>query len=476
MSATDKLLDELGVVRRLPVRSAAAEPLMLNPKAPMESARLFLTAHFTKDGERTLHHQNDTFYGYNGTHYPELDSADVRSRTYAFFDSAFRATGKGKRAPFNPNRTSVGDALDALKAVANLPSSVQAPTWLGGQAGPPAHEVIACTNGLLHLNTRKLLPPTPKFFTQNALPFPFDSTAPEPTEFLKFLDSIWPGDHEAIDTLQEMTGYFLTADTRHQKAFLIIGPKRSGKGTLARILTQLLGPANTVGPTLGGLATNFGLSPLIGKRLAIISDARLGGRSDPQALAERLLAITGEDALTIDRKFQSAWTGRLQTRFLILSNELPNLSDASGALASRFVVLTLTKSFYGAEDLGLTDRLTTELPGILNWAIDGWVRLNERGYFRQPMSSAESIQELEDLGSPIGAFLRDTCDIAPGHTVVVDYIYDRWLRWCREQGRDRPGTKAMFGRNLHAKLPTIKKAQPRDGDERVPTYLGLSLK
>src|SRR3984893_1143102 len=117
--------------------------------------------------------------------------------------------------------------------------------------------------------------------------------------------------------------------------FLIVGPKRSGKGTIARVLTSIVGLDSSVAPTLAGLGMNFGLAPLIGKRVAIISDARLGGRADQHVIAERLLSITGEDAITIDRKYRDAWTGRLQTRFLILSNELLRLADASGTLASR---------------------------------------------------------------------------------------------------------------------------------------------
>ena len=54
---------------------------------------------------------------------------------------------------------------------------------------------------------------------------------------------------------------------------------------------------------------------------------------------ERLLSISGEDTLTIDRKYRDPWTGRLPTRFMILTNELPRFTDSSGALASRFVDL-----------------------------------------------------------------------------------------------------------------------------------------
>src|SRR5258707_5803720 len=119
--------------------------------------------------------------------------------------------------------------------------------------------------------------------------------------------------------------------------FLMVGPKRSGKGTIARVLTSIAGLDSSVAPTLAGLGMNFGVAPLIGKRVAIISDARLGGRADQHAIAERILSITGEDAITVDRKFMPAWTGRMATRFVVLSNELPRLSDASGALAARLI-------------------------------------------------------------------------------------------------------------------------------------------
>ena len=48
----------------------------------------------------------------------------------------------------------------------------------------------------------------------------------------------------------------------------------------------------------------------------------------------------------------------LRVRFLVISNELPSLADASGALASRFIVLRLINSFYGREDQRLTERLS----------------------------------------------------------------------------------------------------------------------
>jgi putative DNA primase/helicase len=159
-----------------------------------------------------------------------------------------------------------------------------------------------------------------------------------PEVWLRFLHDLWGDDKQTTSTLQEVFGYVIGGDTRQQKIFLIVGPKRSGKGTIARVLTGILGRHNVAAPTLAGIATNFGLQPLIDKPLGIVSDARLSGKTDRSIVVERLLSISGEDSITVDRKYRDPWTGRLPTRFLILTNELPKLMDSSGALASRFIV------------------------------------------------------------------------------------------------------------------------------------------
>ncbi len=456
-------------------KEAAASDLILSPGAPLISAREMVRLQHTKGGIRTLHHQNSTFYRWAGTHYAEQTTDEMRAGIYAFLDRAQRPTDKGGLVPFDPTRAKVANVLEATAAATQAPSDLRPPAWLDSTNQPPAAEIIACSNGLLHLPTRRLLPHTPRFFTLNALDFAYSPSAAAPTAWLKFLATLWPGDQQSIDALQEFFGLALTADTSHQKAFLIVGPKRSGKGTIARVLTHLLGQSNVAGPTLSSLAQNFGLAPLIGKRLAVISDARLSGKADQSIIAERILSITGEDSLTIDRKFRDGWTGKLDARFLILSNELPRLNDASGALASRFIILRLVHSFYGHEDRALTGRLLCELPGILLWALQGWDRLTKRGYFVPPASSAAAMQEMEDLGSPIGAFLRERCTVKSGATVPPDSLYAAWCDWCRDQGRDHPGTVQGFGRDLGAAVPGLALKHRREEGRRWREYDGLTL-
>jgi putative DNA primase/helicase len=241
------------------------------------------------------------------------------------------------------------------------------------------------------------------------------------------------------------------------------------------VLTALAGRDSVAYPTLASLQTNFGIAPLIGKTLAFITDARLGTRSDQAAITERLLSISGEDAQTIDRKHIDAWTGRLSVRFTILTNELPHIADASGALISRLIVLVLLNSFYGREDPGLTVRLLTESSDILNWALVGYRRLRQRGYFVQPASGREAIADLETLASPIKAFINDDCVVEPGQTVSVELLYQAWRLWCDKLGR-KPGTKQIFGRDLRAAIPGLKTTHPRDGDARERNYEGIGLR
>jgi putative DNA primase/helicase len=142
------------------------------------------------------------------------------------------------------------------------------------------------------------------------------------------------------------------------------------------------------------------------------------------------------------------------------------------------IVLRQTRSWYGHEDITLTDRLMGELPGIFCWATEGWRRLHARGHFVQPGSATRVVQELEDLASPIGAFIRERCMVGAGFAEPVDDLFRAWQRWCEDAGRREAGTKQSFGRDLRAALPGIETPQRRiagtNARERV--FQGIRLR
>ena len=439
---------------------------------PVPQAEAFL-ASSERDGVPRLRFWRGTWLYWRGGAYREIPPSEVRGELLDYLDRGFSKL----------TSSAVSNVLDGLRARARLPHHIEPPAWLGGNA--PAWnplDLVVCKNGMVHLPTLTAKKAgftrraTPRMFTTAAVDYDFALDAPRPETWLRFLSDLWPDDADSISALQEWTGYLLTPDTRQQKILLVIGPRRSGKGTIARVLRSLVGPANVCGPALAGLATNFGLWPLVGKSLGIVSDARLSGRTDSQIVVERLLSISGEDALTIDRKNLEPITVKLPTRLMIFSNELPRLGDSSGALAGRMILLRLTQSFYGKEDPGLTDRLLTELPGILLWAIDGWRRLRERGRFVQPTAADEMLGELNDLASPVSAFLRDCCNIGPEYEVQRENLYEAYEAWAKGHGRQHVEDLVGFGRALRAALPALSNPQHRIDGKPARFYGGVGLK
>lgn len=444
----------------------------IDEDAPYETAAAFLSAEADQEGLPTIRYWRDDFFRWCRSHYEVVPIETIRSTLY---DWLSRQVSKSKNRPVKPTKATVDKVVDALKAraCANIAS---APAWLEeSESAPPAEEIVACANGLLRIPTRELLPHTPRFFSLNALAFDYAPNAAVPLAWHTFLRSVWGDDLESIETLQEIFGLLLTPETKYQKMFLFVGPRRAGKGTIGRTLSALVGKDNITAPTLPSLAGPFGLQPLIGKSLALISDARLGGRADTSAVAENLLRISGEDCVSVHRKYKSAWEGRLPIRFLMLSNELPAVSDEASALPGRFIVLRLTRSFFGEEDLGLEQRLLTELPGILLWALEGLERLRRRGYFRQPASAVQMIRELEHLSSPIKAFATECCVIHAGASIACSSLYASWQVWSNTNGH-KAGSLQLFGRNLRTAFPAIRVTRRRVGEGRERFYEGIKLR
>lgn len=449
--------------------------VVLSSKRTLPTAQAYAQEFHQHEEGRTLHSYAGQLLAWRHNRYADVEDEAMRQRLQRWLHEALRyvfdrESGEMVLVPFESNPGTVKAALESIRAYTHLPVATPIPSWLDdSSARLPSQEILACRTILVHLPTMTKLLATPAFFATNALEFDPDPTAPVPMVWLRFLQQLFDDDIQALELLQEWFGYVLIADTSQQKMLLMVGPKRSGKGTIARILARLIGTGNVCGPTTSSLAGPFGLQPLIGKTLAIVSDARFAGDSIA-TVVERLLCISGEDNLTIDRKHIGSVTMKLPTRFMFLTNELPRLNDSSGALAGRFLILRLTQSFYGHEDHGLTDKLLAELPGILNWAIEGWQRLRERGHFVQPQSAAGAVQEIEDLSSPVGAFVREWCTVGVGHRINVDDLYAAWSRWCELEGRHAVTTRQMFGRDLVAAVPGIARRRSPQ-----PFYEGIAI-
>jgi putative DNA primase/helicase len=447
--------------------------ILPSPSAPVKVARAFVDHNGKRDGVSTIAYWSHTWWTWRGPSWIETDPDVVRKLLYSFTADARHKDEEGWH-PWSPNARKISDLVDALKAEAALPDDIEPPAWLDRRK---TGTIVAVANGLLDVTTRTLMPPSPLYFGHVSVPFAYDPNAPSPTQWLALLRAVWPDDQAAIDALQEWFGYVVSGRTDLQKILVMVGPTRGGKGVMARILAALLGKRNVCGPTLSSLAETFGLQPMIGKSLAIISDARSGaGRraAVSTTATERMLSISGEDALDVRRMHKMQYTGKLTARLHILSNELPRFSDSSGAIIGRLVVLVTKKSWLGRENHELENELQPELPGILNWALEGIERLvKNKGRFCRSASADEAVRDMLDMASPAGAFVRDRCTLDPAAKIATDTLYAKFGQWCEDEGHPKPDA-AHFGRDLKAAFPSVQKTRDRKAG-RAAFYSGIRL-
>ena len=413
------------------------------------------------------------WYQFDGRCFVRLDDEDIRNVAWRFLGQARTLGGDDdnpKIVPFKPSQGDVSGTVDALKSVLGI-GELQAPAWMPGSEGPDPRDLIIMKNGILNAATGGLSEHTPRLFSVNALPFEFDAAAECPL-WLGFIEQLWSGDTESQQLLQDWFGYCLTNDTRLQKFMMCVGPRRSGKGTIGRVLGDLLGHANTIGPTLASMCDKHGLEEWQGKLVAIIGDARGGGK-EPKLVLERILNIVGEDKVTVPRMYKTAVSVRLPTRITILSNELLRLGDSSNALVGRMLVLKMTRSFHGEEDINLADKLACELPGILNWALAGRRRLTQRGRFVQPGNSLALLKDIQEANDPVGTFVDEYCETDPSYEETQAVIFQGWQAFCRAQNCPA-GVLSVFSKNLAA-TKGFEHYRPRVNGRQVLTYKGLRL-
>jgi len=453
-----------------------------DPKKFDRMAQAFVD-HHTALGQHLLYTGGRT-YLYASCRYAECDELPMKVREF------FKDNG------WSQSNNVVGNVVPIVQSYVwkDVTKVGQMPFWIGDdQPFESTKNVITFANGLMDLgNPSDLIPHTPNWCSTVCLPFSYDPTAICPA-WEKFLVEVFEGDQDRVALVQEFFGYCLSSDTSLQKALILVGKPRSGKGTIQRILGALAGQDNSTGYSLERLATEFGPSALVNKAVALVGEVELSANPHRAKIVEVLKSVIGEDSLSINTKYESKFPSlRLPTRFVIASNSVPRLLDASGALSHRFLFVPFEMSFVGREDIHLEEKLLRELPGIANWALAGLKRLRAAGgRFTLGDGHRKLASQYAADTSPIMAWVRsemvvhrraDPGDLPPecltGQSVSIGKsdAYDLYCLWC--EGHDiEPTRPAWFGRDLKTLIPKLQEGRDTLSDgSRVRVYRGIGVR
>jgi putative DNA primase/helicase len=454
-------------------------PRLIKRKVPHETSEMFRA-----EMRPTLINYEEEFLAYDGEGaYRHIKDGTIDSEVQRYLETSeeMRPIGNGKMKafPFGPRDADVSQVSHALARQNHIPPGTMAPpSFLPGEMDwsfLDPRDVISCRNGLLQISTRKLWVSSAQFFTRTALPIEFDPDA-RPVRWLTFLEEVFDGDVELILLAQQMFGLLLTSDTSFQKIFYFRGVTGSGKSTIMRVLDALIGERNICNPTIAALAEKNTLNDMTGATLAKVTDANTDDGRDTSKAASIMNAISGEDPVHVFRKFKDGINVKMRVRFLLSGNQYPKFGEHATAIARRLLVLPFNRCFDDVADPDLSAKLIAELPGILNWALEGLVSLRAAGKFIEPAASIAAKAEILNSGDPVRSFVADECELGPDFEVNKDELFRRYQLHCQKIGAKQPLAKPSFIRNMKTHYNGVRPARLGSDGEREQAMVGIRLR
>lgn len=356
---------------------------------------------------------------------------------------ALNSEAAGKLMKWGVKCQSSGAILAMVKLAQTIQSLVAMPDALDRD-----DMMLTVQNGTLNLRTGKLGPHRREDMITKILPYEYDATATCP-RWTKFLDRILASDADLIGYVQRVVGYCLTASCREHALFVLHGEGKNGKSTFTTTSQHLLGSyAIQASETLllensrGEHSTE--LVDLMGRRLAVCSETPKGKFFNEN----RVKALTGGDLVTGHKMHRDNVTFRPTHKFLICTNNRPNLRELTEAVKRRIHMIPFEVTIPEKErDLTLDEQLRAELPGILAWAVRGCLDWQQSG-----LQTAKRVEETTaayfEEQDAVSRFIAAECETGEGKRCGATELYRAFAHWSDGHAEGECMTQTAFGRRL----------------------------
>lgn len=314
-------------------------------------------------------------YAFNGTHYEHVTPIEIKGF----------AERKFKPAPLEKERVEFYAkviASNIVKRTEFFSDSIESK--------------INFKNGVLDLNedSRELLPHSPSYGFRGVLPYDYDPDAECPI-FKKWLSGIMLGDTDLQKILQEYMGYVVRGgDYKYHKALWLGGVGRNGKSTFIDLLKALIGVGNYSVISIKALVNDKFVGADLDGKIANFSE-----ETSPEELKDSgpFKNLTGDGDTVAQKKYGDPFSFRNRAKLIMTYNRIPDLTDLSAGMLSRPIIIPFNKVIGEREqDHNIKKKLFTELPGIFNFAMRGWNRLERQGGFTNSKKSSLALQRVRE--------------------------------------------------------------------------------
>lgn len=293
-------------------------------------------------------------------------------------------------------------------------------------------------------------------------------------------------DPEQRTALQRIYGMTLTALISDQAFYIFQGKGQDGKSVSNDVICKAHGmyarradPKTFLeGPSQASSGHQSDIVRLAGDiRLVVADEPKKGSTWDGQ----RIKQATGSEMIargahaTTELSFVPHW------QLIFECNHLPKPPSDDRGFQRRFKLYPWVVQF--GVTPGVPDepvdvvkkRLLAELPGVLNWMIEGAIQwLNER-VIPQPAAARAATASFWDVSSALGEFIKQCCDISdPEARWGATALYQAFRDFCIARGdkEDRIMAQTSFGRALND--AQIYAAD--DHKAKVKVRVGIRLK
>jgi len=288
-------------------------------------------------------------------------------------------------------------------------------------------------NGYLNVKTKEITPHLPEHRQQITLSTAYDPSAKCPL-WEKFLLQIFENNNDLVEMVRDMIGYVLLGGEPFlQRAFVLHGRGRNGKSTLINIIESLIGLNNFSSVPMKDLDKPFSVVMLKNKVVNLREET-----PKETINAEAFKAAVGGANLVASRKFQDEFLFRCQARFIFACNDMPKFQDSSVGMLERLVFIPFMYEIPASErDTEIGARLRNELPGILNWALQGAERLMIFKHLTFLDATKEIKEEYKRDSDSVYDYFKEHLIVTTDHdnAISIKVTYSKYVEWSRETGR-----------------------------------------